>query len=72
MNASFQSGHSSTASDLISILFAIPYRWMIREANECQKPQFFYAITMQGRDMCRSGQRQKLLPDPIVVRCDSD
>ena len=65
INISFQSGHSSTASDLISILYPIPYRWMIREANECQRPQFFYVIIMQGRDMCRSGQRRKRLPDPI-------
>ena len=38
-----------------------------QRSERVPKPQFFDAIVMQGRDICRSGQVQKLLPDPIGI-----
>ena len=40
---------------------------VIREASECQRPQFVDAITMEGLDMCGGGQMQKLFPDLILL-----
>ena len=61
-NISFQSGHSSTAFDQISILYPSPYRWMIRELRMSAKDHSYFMpfhYHARTRYLCAEGGRGK-------------
>ena len=43
---------------------------MIRKTSVFPRPWLFYAIMLQGRDICSSGKGLKLSPDPVSVYAD--